>query len=50
MTDRPTPAEEAELARRIRGGEVPDGTLALLKRHVAAKLRVASPSYLDRYR
>jgi hypothetical protein len=28
----------------------PDGTLALLKRHAAAKLRVASPRYLDRCR
>ena len=45
------PAEElAELARRIRAGDVPDGTLGLLKEHVAAKLRVASPKYLDRYR
>lgn len=43
-------AEVAELARRIRAGDVPDGALALLKRHVAAKLRVASPGYLERYR
>jgi hypothetical protein len=42
--------EVAELARRIRSGDVPDGALALLKEHVAAKLRVASPQYLDRYR
>jgi Domain of unknown function (DUF6285) len=43
-------AEElAELARRIRAGDVPAGTPALLKRHVAAKLRVASPRYLARY-
>jgi hypothetical protein len=42
--------EAAELARRIRAGDVPGGTLALLKRHVAAKLRVASPRYLERYR
>ena len=40
----------AELARRLRGGDVPEGTLALLKEHVAAKLRVASPRYLERYR
>jgi Domain of unknown function (DUF6285) len=39
----------AELARRIRAGDVPAGTLAMLKRHVAAKLRVASPRYLARY-
>jgi hypothetical protein len=39
-----------ELARRIRAGDVPDGTLALLKRHVAEKLAVANPRYLERYR
>jgi Domain of unknown function (DUF6285) len=48
------PAETAELdladlARRLRGGEVPDGTFELLKQHVAAKLAVASPGYLERY-
>ena len=44
-------AEElAELARRIRAGDVPDGTLGLLKQHVAAKLRVSNPAYLERYR
>jgi Domain of unknown function (DUF6285) len=43
-------AEElAELARQIRDGDVPPATLALVKRHVAAKLRVASPRYLARY-
>ena len=42
--------DTAELARRIRAGDVPEGTLALLKRHVAAKLRIASPRYLERYR
>jgi hypothetical protein len=45
-----TREQAVELAARIRAGDVPDGTLALLKREVAAKLRVASPSYLDRYR
>jgi hypothetical protein len=45
-----TPAEAAELARRIRAGEVPEGSRALLEREVAAKLRIASPRYLDRYR
>lgn len=44
-----SPAEAAELARRIRAGDVPEGALALLKRHVAAKLRIANPGYLDRY-
>lgn len=43
------PRQAADLARRIRAGDVPDGALALLKRHVAAKLRVASPGYLARY-
>jgi hypothetical protein len=48
------PAEAAELdldelARRIRGGEIPDGAFELLKKHVAAKLAVASPGYLERY-
>jgi hypothetical protein len=41
--------ELAELARRIRVGAVPDDALALLKRHVAAKLRVVNPEYLERY-
>jgi hypothetical protein len=39
----------AELARRIRGGDVPDDALPLLKEHVAAKLRVSNPGYLERY-
>jgi hypothetical protein len=42
--------EAAGLARRIRAGDVPEDALAILKRHVAAKLRVANPGYLDRYR
>jgi hypothetical protein len=42
--------EAAELARRIRAGDVPEGALALLEREVAAKLRIASPRFLDRYR
>jgi hypothetical protein len=44
------PREELEeLARRIRSGDVPEDALARLQEHVAAKLRVASPRYLDRY-
>ena len=39
-----------ELARRIRAGEPPEGTLAHLLATVADKLRVASPRYLERYR
>ena len=41
--------EAAALARRIRAGEIPEGALELLERHVAQKLRVASPRYLERY-
>ena len=44
-----SPDEAAELARRIRAGEIPEGALELLERHVAQKLRVASPQYLERY-
>ena len=40
----------ADLARRIRAGDVPDDALPALKEHVAAKLRVSNPSYLERYR
>ena len=42
-------AELRDLARRIRADEPPDDALAVLKEHVAAKLRVASPRYLERY-
>lgn len=42
--------QAAELAGRIRAGDVPDGALALLKRDVAAKLRISNPGYLERYR
>ena len=38
-----------ELARRIRAGDVPEGTLELLKEQVAAKLRVSNPRYLAKY-
>jgi Domain of unknown function (DUF6285) len=43
------PAGVAELARRIRAGDVPDDALALLKAHVAEKLRVSNPGYLGHY-
>lgn len=39
-----------QLARRIRAGDAPEGTLAHLTETVADKLRVASPRYLERYR
>ncbi|MDX5892525.1 DUF6285 domain-containing protein [Rubrobacter radiotolerans] len=38
-----------DLARLIRLGEVPSGTLTSLKRTVTEKLTVASPRYLERY-
>jgi Domain of unknown function (DUF6285) len=40
----------ADLARRIRSGDPPDDVLATLKAHVAAKLEISNPSYLDKYR
>jgi hypothetical protein len=43
------PLEVAELARRIRAGDVPDDVLPLLKGHVAEKLRISNPGYLDYY-
>jgi Domain of unknown function (DUF6285) len=38
------------LARRIRAGDVRTGDVALLKEHVASKLRVTNPGYLEKYR
>ncbi len=43
-------AEQRELAARIRAGDVPPGTLARVKADVEARLLVASPQYLERYR
>ena len=37
------------LAAEIRAGRPPEGTHALLKEHVAAKLRISNPGYLERY-
>ena len=42
--------ERRELAQRIRAGDVEPGTLARVKADVEARLRIASPRYLDRYR
>jgi uncharacterized protein DUF6285 len=39
-----------ELAARIRAGDVPAGAHTLLTEHVAEKLRVSNPAYLERYR
>jgi aminoglycoside phosphotransferase (APT) family kinase protein len=47
----PPPAErDRELARRIRAGDVRPGDAAAAAAEVAAKLRVASPRALERYR
>jgi hypothetical protein len=43
-------AERRDLARRIRAGDVEPGTLARVKADVEARLLIASPRYLDRYR
>jgi signal transduction protein with GAF and PtsI domain len=43
-------SEERELAARIRAGDVPDDALARAKAGVEARLRIASPNYLERYR
>jgi len=46
----PPPGEpDWELARRIRAGDVPDDAIPVLKAQVAARLRIASPRYLERY-
>ena len=41
--------QAADLARRIRSGEPPERALELLKEHVAEKLRISNPAYLERY-
>jgi uncharacterized protein DUF6285 len=41
-------ALSARLARRIREGDVPPGTLEALRQVAELKLRVASPRYLER--
>ena len=43
----PSQDELRELAKRIRAGERVDP--AELKAHVAAKLRISNPAYLDKY-
>ena len=42
--------EQRELARQIRAGIVAPGTLARVKADVEARLRIASPQFLERYR
>jgi hypothetical protein len=41
--------ELAELAKRIRAGDVPDDALPRLRAHVEAKLHVSNPAFLERY-
>ncbi len=43
----PSQDELRELSRRIRAGEPVDQ--AQLKEHVAAKLRISNPAYLEKY-
>ena len=46
----PEPSDtDWELARRLRSGDVREGDLEALREQVAARLRVASPAYLERY-
>jgi signal transduction protein with GAF and PtsI domain len=42
--------EQRELAAKIRAGDVPTGTLRHVKADVEARLRIASPRYLEGYR
>jgi hypothetical protein len=41
--------DQRELARRIRAGDVPSGTLERVTGDVRRKLEIASPRYLERY-
>jgi hypothetical protein len=45
----PPDPKDAELARRLRAGDVRSGDLELLRAQVREKLLVASPRYLERY-
>ena len=42
--------EQRELAAQIRAGDVPPGALRRVKADVEARLRIASPRYLEGYR
>ena len=42
-------AEQRELVQRIRAGDVPPGTLQRVKADVEARLRIASPRFLETY-
>lgn len=41
--------ERRELVERIRAGDVDESMLPLLKEHVADKLRISNPAYLEKY-
>ena len=41
--------ELGELARRIRAGDVDEDLHECLKEHVAAKLRISNPAYLEHH-
>src|SRR5215210_3216901 len=41
--------ELRKLTERIKAGDVDDSMLSLLKEHVAEKLRISNPAYLERY-
>ncbi len=43
-------AAQRQLAARIRRSDVPAGTLARVKADVEARLRIASPDYVERHR
>ncbi len=48
LRERPAEEPDWELARRIRSGDLSEGVLEQLKQEVEAKLRVASPRFLER--
>ena len=43
-------SEQRELVRAIRAGEVLPGTVERVKADVEARLRIASPGFLEKYR
>ncbi len=43
-------AEQRELVQRIRACDIPPGTLKRVKADVEARLRIASPRFLETYR
>jgi hypothetical protein len=42
--------EQRQLARKIRRGDVPPGTLQRVKAEVEERLRIDSPAFLEKYR